>query len=156
MNPCNLEPVDLNAPRPSAHSCVGVCMQPHQASTLRTWWPRSSLTQHSHFDRGGRGRARPSIHTFMVVAAEWPDTASVPLHSPLHVSLSFVFRPVPPILLRMSLLAPPNPSHLQCLSTRLQNVCYLFSQCKLYSECMVSNWPLLRVAKDVEVGPATN
>ena len=31
--------------------------------------------ERSHFYRGGRGVARPSIITFIVVAAEWPDPA---------------------------------------------------------------------------------
>jgi hypothetical protein len=34
-----------------------------------------SVSLHSHFDRGGRGVARPSILTSIVVAAEWPSPA---------------------------------------------------------------------------------
>jgi hypothetical protein len=103
---------------------------PDSAFSLLSCWTRSGLTQHSHFDRGGRGVARPSILTFIVVAAEWPDPAFVALSPPLPVSLSILFRPVPPLLLRTSLLAPPRPSHLECPPARLQKVCYLFSQYK--------------------------
>ena len=43
---------------------------PDLAFSLVSWWPRSDLTQHSHFYRDARGVARVSVFAFIVVAAE--------------------------------------------------------------------------------------
>jgi hypothetical protein len=80
------------------------------AFAASSWWPRSSSIQHSHFYRGGRGMARFSILTSIVVAAAWldqPPSTPEPRPSPsIAQALSLPLAP------HFSFAAPPPSPHL--------------------------------------------
>ena len=63
--------------RSSLTSIVAAAECPDPALSLLSWWPRSGLTQHYHFYRGGRGVVDPAVNyaqsnilTSIVAAAE--------------------------------------------------------------------------------------
>ena len=67
---CWVCPTNIGNGRCILTSMVVSAEWPDPAFSLLSWWPRSGPTQHSHFQRGGRGVARPSIITFIATTAE--------------------------------------------------------------------------------------